>query len=113
MAYFTDLSSLKTINIGTLNVEGRQVFSPFLFTALRIYRCFSEDSHVNCTIGKGYMGGGFFGFAGFFGSFFKDFIYLFLDRGEGQEKERERNINVAFCMSPTQDLARDSCMCPD
>ena len=26
--------------------------------------------------------------------FFKDFIYLFLDRGEGWEKERERNINV-------------------
>ena len=25
---------------------------------------------------------------------FKDFIYLFLDRGEGKEKERERNINV-------------------
>ena len=44
--------------------------------------------------------------------FLKDFIY-FLERGEGREKERERNINVAFCMSPTQDLARDSCMCPD
>ena len=27
-------------------------------------------------------------------SFLKDFIYLFLDRGEGREKERERNINV-------------------
>ena len=29
-------------------------------------------------------------------SFFlkKDFIYLFLERGEGKEKERERNINV-------------------
>ena len=26
--------------------------------------------------------------------FKKDFIYLFLDRGEGKEKERERNINV-------------------
>ena len=26
--------------------------------------------------------------------FFKDFIYLFLERGEGREKERERNINV-------------------
>ena len=26
--------------------------------------------------------------------FFKDCIYLFLDRGEGWEKERERNINV-------------------
>ena len=27
-------------------------------------------------------------------SFFKDFIYLFLERGEGREKDRERNINV-------------------
>ena len=26
--------------------------------------------------------------------FFKDFIYLFLDRGEGREKEGEKNINV-------------------
>ena len=26
--------------------------------------------------------------------FFKDFVYLFLERGEGREKERERNINV-------------------
>ena len=25
--------------------------------------------------------------------FFKDFIYLFLERGEGREKERERNID--------------------
>ena len=25
---------------------------------------------------------------------FKDFIYLFLERGDGREKERERNINV-------------------
>ena len=27
---------------------------------------------------------------------FKDFIYLFLDRGKGKEKEKERNINVWF-----------------
>ena len=26
--------------------------------------------------------------------FFKDFIYLFLERGEGREKEKERIINV-------------------
>ena len=26
--------------------------------------------------------------------FFKDFIYLFLEREEGKEKEKERNINV-------------------
>ena len=28
--------------------------------------------------------------------FFKDFIYLFLERGEGREKERERNTNVSL-----------------
>ena len=27
-------------------------------------------------------------------NFLKDFIYLFLERGEGKEKERERNIDV-------------------
>ena len=26
--------------------------------------------------------------------FFKDFVYLFFERGEGREEERERNINV-------------------
>ena len=26
--------------------------------------------------------------------FFKDFIYLFLERGEGREKERERDVDV-------------------
>ena len=26
--------------------------------------------------------------------FFKDFIYSFLEKGEGKEKERERNVNV-------------------
>ena len=29
-----------------------------------------------------------------FFSVFKDFIYLFLERGEGKEEERERNMNV-------------------
>ena len=29
-----------------------------------------------------------------FSYFFKDFMYFFLERGEGREKERERNINV-------------------
>ena len=44
--------------------------------------------------------------------FFLDFMYLFLDRGEGREIERERNISVrdihqsaAFCMPPTGDQA--------
>ena len=31
--------------------------------------------------------------------FFKDFIYLFLEREEGREKERERNINVWLPLS--------------
>ena len=30
---------------------------------------------------------------------FKDFIYLFLDRGEGKEKERERNITVWLALT--------------
>ena len=30
----------------------------------------------------------------------KDFIYLFLDRGEGREKERERNISVWLPLGP-------------
>ena len=47
--------------------------------------------------------------------FFKDFMYLFLDRGEGREKVRERNINVCFpfvCPTPGN-LAHNSGMCPD
>ena len=32
--------------------------------------------------------------------FLKDFIYLFLDRGEGREKERERNIIVCSLECP-------------
>ena len=48
--------------------------------------------------------------------FFKDFIYLFLENGEGREKVRERNINswlVASCMPPTGDLVCNPGMCPD
>ena len=34
--------------------------------------------------------------------FFKDFIYLFLDKGEGREKEGEKHqCVVASCMPPT------------
>ena len=50
--------------------------------------------------------------------FFKDFIYLLLERGDRREKERERNTNmrekhlsVASPMSPTQDLACSPGMC--
>ena len=52
--------------------------------------------------------------------FFKDFIYLFLEREEGREKERERHINVweqhqlvASCVPPTRDLACNPGLCPD
>ena len=34
-------------------------------------------------------------------NFLKDFIYLFLERGEGKEKERETNINVFGCILRT------------
>ena len=49
-----------------------------------------------------------------------DFIYLFLERGEGREKERGRNIDMqekhqsaASCTPPTGDLAYDPGICPD
>ena len=50
--------------------------------------------------------------------FLKDFIYLFLDRGEGRETERERNINVwlplmCSALGTTGDLARNPGMCPN
>ena len=47
--------------------------------------------------------------------FFKDFVYLFLERGEGKEKERERNINMWLHLMhpPTEDLDHNPGMCPD
>ena len=47
--------------------------------------------------------------------FLKDFVYLFLDKGERKDKERKKNINVwspLMCLS-TGDLACDPGMCPD
>ena len=47
--------------------------------------------------------------------YFKDFIYLFLDRWEGRKKEMERNINMWLpltCLS-TRDLALNPGVCPD
>ena len=45
---------------------------------------------------------------------FKDFIYLFLERGKRREKEGEKHqCVVASCASPTGDLARNPGMCPD
>ena len=46
--------------------------------------------------------------------FFKDFIYLILERGEGWEKEREKHqCVVASYVAPTGDLAHNPGMCPD
>ena len=45
--------------------------------------------------------------------FLKDFIYLFLERGEGREKERERNINVwlpLVCPTPGTWPATQACV---
>ena len=44
--------------------------------------------------------------------FLEDFIYLFLERGEGREKARERNTDMRSA-APTRDLAHNSGMCPD
>ena len=49
-----------------------------------------------------------------FKNFKKDFIYLFLERGEGREKEREKyQCVVASHVAPTGDLACNPGMCPD
>ena len=47
-------------------------------------------------------------------SIFKDFIYLFLERGREGEREGEKHQRVvASHVSPTGDLARNPGMCPD
>ena len=57
---------------------------------------------------------GFRNFVLFFIFFKKDFIYLFLERGEGREKEGEKHqCVVASRVSPTWDLALNPGMCPD
>ena len=50
-----------------------------------------------------------------FRGFFKDFIYLFLERGERREEERERNINVWLPLTRPLlgDLAWNPGLCPD
>ena len=52
--------------------------------------------------------------------FFNDFIYSFLERGEGREKEEEKNTDVrekhlliASRTSPARDLGRHAGTCPD
>ena len=44
---------------------------------------------------------------------FKDFIYLFLDRGERREKGEKHQCVVATHAPPTGDLACSPGMCPD
>ena len=46
-------------------------------------------------------------------SFLKDYIYLFLEKGEGKERGRETQCVVASCTSPMGDLACNPRMCPD
>ena len=46
--------------------------------------------------------------------FFKDFIYLFLERGSEEEREREKcQCVVASCAYSTGDLAFNPGTCPD
>ena len=46
--------------------------------------------------------------------YFKDFIYLFLERGrEGKREGEEHQCVIAFHVSPTGDLASNPGMCPD
>ena len=46
--------------------------------------------------------------------YFKDFIYLFLERGREEEREGEEYQGVvASHMAPTGDLAHNPGMCPD
>ena len=46
--------------------------------------------------------------------FFKEFIYLFLERGEGKEREGEKHQCVVASHAPRAgDLAYNPGMCPD
>ena len=52
-----------------------------------------------------------YAFIGWF--FFKDFIYLFLERGrEGEREEEKHQCVITFHVPPTGDLARNPGMCP-
>ena len=45
--------------------------------------------------------------------FFKDFIYLLLERGEGREKGEKHQYVVASHAPPPGDLAHSPDVCPD
>ena len=66
-----------------------------MFPCLGCYEYCSYKLHIQVLVGTCVS----FFFLSFFlkkSSFFKDFIYSFLGRGEEREKERERNINVSL-----------------
>ena len=44
---------------------------------------------------------------------FKDFIYLFVERGEGREKEKETSMCSCLLRALTGDLAHNPGMFPD
>ena len=75
----------KLYYIASTYASMRMVHTPFLFSQL------SWNANVVTRAPPAFlaMEWGFFAFF-----FFKDFIYLFPERGEVGEEERERNINV-------------------
>ena len=71
-------------------------------------------SHPAGGIIKGYRNAGLLSPHSFFSFFKKDFICLFLQRGEGQEKKRGKHqCVVAPHATPTGDPAPNPGMCPD
>ena len=47
-------------------------------------------------------------------NFFKEFIYLFLERGREGEREGEKHQPVvASCLPPNRNLVHNPGMCPD
>ena len=46
-------------------------------------------------------------------NFLKDFIYLFLERGEGKERGKETSMCGCLSHAPYWDMAYNPGMCPD
>ena len=46
-------------------------------------------------------------------SFFKDFVYIFLERGEGRQRKREKHNFGCLLHIPQLGLAHNPGMCPD
>ena len=79
---------------------------PSLLGASSVFRF--KMVHITCSAATKFF------FKRNFNLFFKEFIYLFLERGEGKKKERQRNINAHTPSHtlPTGDLAGNTSMCP-